>query len=112
MSNDDEWDKVEEQLNLVRLTWIYSIINSFIFIFKQQQEREAQKFAYNQSDYENRTIEETEEIDTALLSAASNPRERMNLFNTENVLLNFVKSRFSILNYKLFLFPLIILFFI
>jgi hypothetical protein len=39
-------------------------------------------------------IESNELIDSALLNAIENPRERMQVLNLENVLLIFVKSRF------------------
>lgn len=44
-------------------------------------------------------IESNELIDSALLNAIENPRERMQVLNLENVLLIFVKSRFVIFNF-------------
>jgi hypothetical protein len=43
-------------------------------------------------------IESNELIDSALLNAIENPRERMQVLNLENVLLIFVKSRYVLLH--------------
>lgn len=43
-------------------------------------------------------IESNELIDSALLNAIENPRERMQVLNLENVLLIFVKSRYGLLH--------------
>ena len=39
-------------------------------------------------------VDSNEQVDSALLNAIENPRERMQVLNLENVLLLFVKSRY------------------
>ena len=39
-------------------------------------------------------VEDRDPIDSALLSSLENPRERMFVLNTENTILNFVKSKY------------------
>ena len=43
-------------------------------------------------------VDPTEQVDSALLNAIENPRERMQVLNLENTLLLFVKSRFGSLS--------------
>ena len=49
----------------------------------------------NQGGYASATVPSSNEtVDSALLNAIENPRERMQVLNLENVLLLFVKSKY------------------
>lgn len=94
---EDEWQAVEENLKALSIVSLQAhlppscilIYNMFLCLKKEQVQSKQNKSA-DQSGDDNGLVES---IDTALMNALLNPRERMVLFHIEDAILNFMKSK-------------------
>jgi len=97
---EDEWQAVEDNLkalsivsqSLLPSNLVTNRLHTFI-LYMQKEQSQSQQQSTKSLDQSGDNNGQAESIDTALMNALLNPRERMVLFHIEDAILNFMKSK-------------------